>query len=62
MNTEKTTFIGAMRRHVGQRPGQSLGDFAQEIRGLDANDRRYFTEQFNNMGVIIAPDTGPIIA
>lgn len=50
---EQKSFIKAMRDHFGKLPGQTLGDFQNELKALDDGDRAYFTREFTKIGVEI---------
>lgn len=44
------TFIMACREFFGNKPGQSLQEFAAEIRALTAEDRAELIEMFRTVG------------
>lgn len=47
---KECTFIVACREFFGMKPGQTLQDFAKEIRELTPDDRKEFQEMFLSVG------------
>jgi hypothetical protein len=45
------TFIMACRTFFGTKPGQTLQDFAAEVRALTAEDRAEFIRMFYTVGI-----------
>lgn len=37
-------FVAAMRDFFGNRPGNTIGDFAAELKALSVEDRAFFAE------------------
>jgi hypothetical protein len=48
---EQKTFTKAVVDYFGKKPGQSAGEFLQEIKALTAEDREYFRREFLKVGV-----------
>jgi hypothetical protein len=44
------TFVMAMKEHFGTLPGQTLMDFAKELKALDQDDRAYFINELRTVG------------
>lgn len=49
----KATFTKAMMQFFGKLPGQTLGQFADELKALSAEDRAYFKAGLEQNGYII---------
>ena len=45
------TFTKACHDYFGRKPGQSLGEFQQELKALDEADRAYFKREFAKVGI-----------
>lgn len=50
METEVCTFVVACKRFFGQKPGQSLAEFAGELRALAPQDKLDLIEMFKGVG------------
>lgn len=50
---EYSSFAGACKAFFGLLPGQSLGDFAAEVRKLTDSDRAEITEGLARNGLVI---------
>jgi len=44
------TFIMACREFFGMLPGQTLQEFAKEVRELTTDEKKYFIELFTTVG------------
>lgn len=51
---EKVTFTKAMMQFFGKLPGQTLGQFAEELKALTAEDRAYFKAGLEQNGFAVA--------
>lgn len=49
-NLKHCTFIMACREFFGHKPGQTLQEFAAEVRALTAEDRQAFIAMFRTVG------------
>lgn len=47
------TFTKAMMDFFGRLPGQSVGDFANELKALTVVDREYFKREFRKINIEI---------
>lgn len=47
------TFTAALVDFFGKQPGQSVGEFMQEIKALTQEDRAYFKREFVKVGIEI---------
>lgn len=47
------TLTKAIHDFFGKKPGQSLGEFQNEIRALTSEDRAYFVREFAKVGIEI---------
>ncbi len=45
------SFTKAMNDYFGRKPGQTVGDFGNEIKALDQSDREYFVREFKKIGI-----------
>jgi hypothetical protein len=45
------TFTAAMNETFGRKPGQTLGEFQQELKALGPEDREYFKREFLKVGI-----------
>lgn len=43
-------FVAACKDYFGLKPGQTLGEFAQEIKALTEEDRAWFKAEFTKVG------------
>ena len=50
MELKNCTFIMACREFFGMLPGQTLQEFAKEVRELTVDDKKYFIELFKTVG------------
>jgi hypothetical protein len=50
MDLKYTTFIMACREFFGNKPGQTLQEFAAEVRALTPEDRAEFIAMFRTVG------------
>jgi hypothetical protein len=48
---EAKSFVGRCRDFFGQKPGQTLKEFAEELRQLTPADKEDLTAQFNEAGL-----------
>lgn len=47
------TFVAAMKEFFGLKEGQTLQEFAAELRSLSDTDRAYFTAELERVGYTI---------
>ncbi len=47
------TFTKACHDYFGRKPDQSLGEFQQELKALDDENRAYFKREFLKIGIEI---------
>jgi hypothetical protein len=47
------SFTKAIVEYFGKKPGQSTGEFMQEIKNLTPEDRLYFKQEFAKVGIEI---------
>ena len=47
---KKMTFVQAMRDYFGQKPGQSLQEFAAELNKLSETDKAWFRANLPSVG------------
>lgn len=45
-----TTFVVAMKKYFGLKPGQALSEFAQELKSLTEADRHEFATMLRTVG------------
>lgn len=45
-------FVAAMRDFFGNRPGNTIGDFAAELKALSVEDRALFAERLRANGYV----------
>lgn len=50
---QQMTFTAALVQFFGKKPGQTTGDFMQEVKALDDKDRDYFKREFLKIGIEI---------
>lgn len=50
---EPVTFTKAMMQYFGKLPGQTLGQFAEELKALNESDRAYFKAGLEQNGYTI---------
>ena len=50
MELKNCTFIMACREFFGMLPGQTLQEFAKEVRELTTDEKKYFIELFRTVG------------
>lgn len=50
---KQMTLVAALREFFGYRPGQSAGDFLQELRALTDKDKDDFKTMFPSVGITI---------
>jgi len=48
------SFTAACKDYFGYKPGQTLGEFMNEVKELTPEDRVYFTKLFPSVGIEIA--------
>lgn len=48
---KKMTFVAAIRSFFGQKPGQTMPEFAQELKALTPEDRVYFINELRTAGI-----------
>lgn len=51
MNTQQKGFTPAMKQYFGLRPGETLRDFAAELKMLTKEDKQEFAEMLRGEGV-----------
>lgn len=53
--TGKVSFVSACRTHFGMKPGQTLSQFAAEVKTVsgDPETRAYFVREFAKVGIEI---------
>jgi hypothetical protein len=51
MAEKKMKWTSRMREFFGYRTGETLKDFAVELRALSKEERQWFTVEFNRMGM-----------
>ena len=55
---KKLSFVNACRETFGQKPGQTLSDFAKEIKAAREADPNFWTREFAKIGIELdAPST-----
>lgn len=47
------SFTAACNKFFGLKPGQTISDFAKELKALDEKDREWFKREFVKIGVEI---------
>lgn len=52
---EKTSFVGAMLKYFGRRPGQTALEFKTELEALTPADREYFIRELRTVGYDVTP-------
>jgi hypothetical protein len=50
---QQMTFTAACNNYFGRKPGQNLGEFQQELKALNTEDREYFKREFAKIGIEI---------
>lgn len=50
---ETVSFVKAMMNFFGKKNGQTLVEFKDELRALNAQDRQFFKDEFAKIGVIV---------
>jgi hypothetical protein len=51
---KQMTFTAALVEFFGKKPGQTPGEFLQEVKALTPTDRDYFKREFLKVGIEIA--------
>lgn len=63
MDLKSMTFVAACNSHFGRKPGQSLAEFAAELKALPDKDRAELIEMFKTIGIDAAkPGAGAVAA
>jgi hypothetical protein len=47
---KQMTLTTACKDYFGYKPGQTLGEFMQEVKALTTDDREYFKREFLKVG------------
>jgi hypothetical protein len=47
---KQATFTAACKDYFGYKPMQTLGEFMQEVKALNDDDRAYFKREFVKVG------------
>lgn len=47
----KKGFVGRMAEYYGRKPGQTMPEFAGELKALTHDDKKWFVKEFNKMGL-----------
>lgn len=53
MSVEPKSFAARCAEFFGRKPNQSISEFAAELKQLTDDDKRWFIEQFNKLGLLI---------